>query len=176
MEYMHAHMQQSPELLNTCLSLLPGGVFSESTTGAPTSTRNARVDKTNKRNPRKNKNAGAESSSAADCLESITSKNNIIEQKNCLEMKSQLREELREEKKNKKVAFAELEERFHTKDAAKRNIKRFKDADVDDEDSDGEPYTESQQELLGDYVEVEESIADAQLQLESIQKKAKTYL
>ena len=86
-------------------------------------------------------------------------------------MKSRLREELRKEKKNKKVAFAELEERFHTKDAAKRNIKRFKDADVDDEDSDGEPYTEFQQELLGDYVEVEESIADAQLQLESIKKR-----
>jgi len=118
----------------------------------------------------------AESSSAADCLESITSKNNIIEQKNCLEMKSQLREELRKEKENKKAAFAELEVRFHTKDAAKRNIKRFKDAEVDDEDSDGDAYTESQQELLSDYVEVEEIIADAQLQLESIQKKAKTYL
>ena len=158
MEYMHCHMQQSPELLNTCLSLLPGGDFSESTTGAPTSTRNARGGKTNKRNKgggSKNKNASAESSSAADCLESITSKNNIIEQKNCLEMKSQLREELRKEKKNKKAAFAELEVRFHTQDAAKRNIKRFKDAEVDDEDSDGDAYyTESQQELLGDYVEV----------------------
>ena len=58
-----------------------------------------------------------------------------------------------------------------SKDAAKRNIKRFKDAEVDDEDSDGDAYTESQQELLGEYVEVEEIIADAQLQLESIQKR-----
>ena len=47
-------------------------------------------------------------------------------------MNSQLREELRKEKKNKKVVFAELEKQFHTKNTARRNIKRFKDADVDD--------------------------------------------
>ena len=124
----------------------------------------------------KNKNTSAESSSAADCLESITSKNNIIEQKNSPEMRSQLCEELRKEKKNKKVASADLEKRFHTKDAATRNIKRYKDANVDNEDSDGDIYTEFQQELLSNYVEVEETVADAQLQLESIKKGKSTPL
>ena len=74
---------------------------------------------------------------------------------------------VRKEKKHKKVAFAEWEERFNTNDAAKHNIKLFKDV----EDLDGDPYTESQQELLSDYVEVEEIVADAQLQLESIKKR-----
>ena len=69
------------------------------------------------------------------------------------------------------MAFTDLEKRFHTKDAATRNIKRYKDANVGDEDSDGDRYTESQQELLSDYVEVEEIVADAQLQLESIKKR-----
>ena len=65
-------------------------------------------------------------------------------QKTCLEMQSYLREELRKEKKNKNVVFTELEEWFHTKDVVKRNIKRFKDADVDGVDSAGDTYTESQ--------------------------------
>ena len=63
------------------------------------------------------------------------------------------------------------------KQNSKESIKRFKSTDTsDDDDEDDDDYTESQKELLGEYVETENIIVDVQEQLGAVKKQMKAYL
>jgi len=144
---MHRYLNQTPQLFNMCLSVLPDDVFSESATGAPCgkgSRKNS--NKRNKNGGRKGKSSSADASSAVDCLASITAKNNILEQKTCFELQSNLRDVLRKERKAKRETFDDLTNRYYIdKQNTKESIKRFKSTGTSDDDNeDDEDYTESQ--------------------------------
>ena len=78
-------------------------------------------------------------------------------------MQSHLHDDLRKERNSKRGIMTDLMERFTDKESAKDNTKRFKDDEC--EDIFGEPFMESQEEMLGEYVEATSSIADIQSQI-----------
>ena len=94
-------------------------------------------------------------------------------------MQSNLRDVLRKKRKAKRETFDDLTNRYYIdKQDTNESIKRFKSTEntSDDDDEDDDDYTESQKELLGEYVETENIIADVQEQLGAVKKQMKAYL
>ena len=93
-------------------------------------------------------------------------------------MQSNLLDVLRKERNANRKTFDDLTNRYYIdKQTTKESIKRFKSIDTSDgDDEDDEDYTESQKELLGEYVETVNIIADVQEQLGAVKKQMKAYL
>ena len=190
MIYMHHHLRAHPDLLETCLGLLPDGVFRQSSSDAP---RNGIRGGNTRRERRSGSGRGSggrgKSSTADACLDSIKAKNNAQQKNILMDTHTKLRTQLHNEKQNKKVFYEELHDHFDDdRDVVRRNIKRYKKqytgsgsngagtgsnnnaSNIDEEESEDE-FTESQESTLGNYVETEEQIAFLKKQLESNKKE-----
>ena len=165
-QYMHCYLKENPSLLTTTISLLPDGTFSESSSGAPTASNvrgRARAKSKGKRRGGGGRNDGGGATAAEGVFESIESKNRMIEQAQCMEMHHSMQERKRALKTEKRKAFNDFSERYGNKKTTKGIIKLYKETvavrtEGDDDDESIEGITESQQELMEDYVEAEDAI------------------
>ena len=135
------------------MSTLPNGVFRQFSSNPP-----VRRGGGGSRNIRRGSGGGGRGGkggggkkAADECLTAIQSKNEAQQGNILVDTRSKLKTELKTEKQNKRELKEELDGRFNDSSGA---IKRFKSGDEDGED--GEPFTDSQKELLGDYVDSEE--------------------
>jgi len=190
MIYMHHWLKLNPELRNTCMSTLPDGVFCESSAGAPKGGNNGGGKGKGSGKPSGGKKGKGSSSSGAanSCLASITTKNNMLEQKACGEMYDKLNERQMTEKGNKKRYKEELLGHFGDKKSVQASLKKYKqmrseegnappveDPLLDDLSDDDDDFTESQESTLGNYVESEEKIAFISQQIKHTESKMKAY-
>jgi len=175
MLYLHHHMKEHPEVFNVCLSTLPNGVFRQSSSNPPVrrggggrgggaSGNTRRGSGGGGRGGRGGKGGGKKA--ADECLTSIKSKNDAQQENILIDTRSKLKTELRTEKQNKRELKEELDGRFNDSSGA---IKRFKSGDEVDDDA--APFTDSQKELLGDYVDSEEEISLLKQAIADNQKK-----
>ena len=191
MIYMHHHIRAQPDLLETCLGLLPDNVFRQSSSNPPRGGTRGGNTKTVRRGGGGGRGSGAgraKSAAAEHCLDSIKSKNNAQQQNILMDTNTKIREELEKEKKKKKGYMEKLvNEHFDDKDTAKRSIKRFKknngsgstnNQNAEDEDfsDNDDAFTESQESTLGNYVDAEDTIAFLKGQLDGNKKALKKFV
>ena len=162
MQYMHCCLKENPSLITTAISLLPDGTFCQSSSGAPPAA-NARGNGNVRNGGRAGGNGRTGSTAADGVFESITSKNACIEQLKYIEMHSNLQAQKKQAKTDKRKALGELSVRFGHRNTAKESIKRYKDLKSNDTDDDSstasiDGITESQHEIIEDYVEAEDSM------------------
>lgn len=185
MIYMHHHLRAHPDLLETCLGLLPDEVFRQSSSGAPRGgTRATRRGRVGGGGRSSGGGGRAKSAAAEDCLASIKSKNNAQQQNILMDTNTKLREEMKKEKQDKKVYMKKLTQDHFDDDreAAKRSIKRYKrskdsgstnntrNAEEEDLSDDDDDFTESQESTLGNYVDSEDNIVFLEGQLDNNKK------
>lgn len=162
MQYMHCYLKENPSLITTAISLLPDGTFCQSSSGAPPAA-NARGNGNGRNGGRAGGNGRTGSTAADGVFESITSKNACIEQLKYIEMHSNLQAQKKQAQTDKRKALGELSVRFGNRNTAKESIKRYKDLKSNDTDDDSstasiDGITESQHEIIEDYVEAEDSM------------------
>ena len=85
-------------------------------------------------------------------MASIASKKSVLEDRNYIKIQTHLKVEKRKEKDSNKLLLKELINHFDGKTEARASIKRWNVNISVDDDLHDEPFTESQEELLGVYV------------------------
>ena len=109
------------------------------------------------------RNDGGGVTAAEGVFESIESKNRMVEQAQCMEMHHSMQERKRALKTDKHTAFNDLSQWYGNKETAKEDIKLDKETLAvrtkgDDDDDSIQGITESQQEIMEDYVDAEDAI------------------
>ena len=165
-------MHKNQNCLHVVLSKLPNGVFSESAGGAP----GDEMDRGGK-GAGKGKKKGTSQLVTQEALDSITTKNNMMESKSCLEMQATLSRSRRDEKNQRRRLFSELTNHCGNRKDAKKRIKNFQTHLEKDGGGDGEDeFFESQESLIEEILDCDHDITKYEKQLAAVAKNVDTYM